>query len=87
MTGTVANRNARAEGSGEQSFDRTNRNRQRGRLRAVSWLGTTKPECHPKTQQVEPDGAKGEIQHLSWGELPGESGEEVSRGHSSEESR
>jgi len=39
----------------------------------------------PKTHQVEPDGAREEILHLTWGDLVGESRGEVSRGRSSEE--
>jgi hypothetical protein len=35
-----------------------------------------------KTHQVEPDGTRGEILHLTWGDLFHESGREVSRGHS-----
>jgi hypothetical protein len=34
---------------------------------------------------VEPDGARRQILHLTWGDLFGESGREVSRGRSSEE--
>jgi len=40
-----------------------------------------------KTHQVEPDGARGKILHLTWGDLSHESGEKVSRGRSSEEGR
>ena len=36
-----------AEGSGEQTFDRRNTNRQRGRVRAVSLLASVKPKVHP----------------------------------------
>jgi hypothetical protein len=56
-------------------------------VRAASWLGTAKPKSHPKTHQVEPDGARGKILHLTWGELHRESGGAVSRRHSSEEVR
>lgn len=38
-----------------------------------------------QTQPVEPDGTRGENQHLTWGDLSGESRGEVSRGRSSEE--
>jgi len=38
-----------------------------------------------KTHQVEPDGTGGQILHLTWGDLSGESGREVIRGRSSEE--
>jgi hypothetical protein len=38
-----------------------------------------------KTQEVEPDGAKGQVLHLRWGDLFRESGGEVSRGGSSQE--
>ena len=40
-----------------------------------------------KTHQVEPGGARGQILHLTWGDLFRESGGEVSRGRSSEEGR
>ena len=87
MEVTVGNRRAevagrkprgQAEGSGKQTFDRRNTNRQRGRVRAVSVLATAKPKIHTKTCQVEPDGTKGQNQRLTWGELPRESGGEVS---------
>jgi len=38
-----------------------------------------------KTHQVEPGGTRGEILHLTWGDLSRESAGEVSRGRSSEE--
>ena len=38
-----------------------------------------------ETRWVEPDGARGEILDLTWGDLLRESGGEVSRGRSSEE--
>ena len=38
-----------------------------------------------KTHQVEPDGARESILHLTWGDLFRESGGEVSRGRSSGE--
>jgi len=38
-----------------------------------------------KSHQVEPDGARGQIPHLTWGDLFGESRGEVSRSRSSEE--
>ena len=44
----VANAASQAEGSGEQTFDRRNTNRQRGRVRVASWLGTVKPHVHPR---------------------------------------
>jgi hypothetical protein len=40
-----------------------------------------------KTHQVEPDGARGQILHLTWGDLFRESGREDSRSRSSEEVR
>ena len=40
-----------------------------------------------QTQRVEPDGARGKILHLTWGDLGGENRREVSRGRSSEEGR
>ena len=40
-----------------------------------------------KTHQVEPDGPRGEILHLTWGDLSRETGEGVSRDRSSEEGR
>ena len=43
----VANAASQAEGSGEQTFDRRNTNRQRGRVRAVSLLASVKPKVHP----------------------------------------
>ncbi|KOR30751.1 hypothetical protein TI04_04340, partial [Achromatium sp. WMS2] len=43
-------------GGGRQRHDRTNRNRQRGRVWAMSVLGNAKSNCHRKTHQVEPDG-------------------------------
>ena len=57
MEVTVGNRRAevvgrkprgQAEGSGKQTFDRRNTNRQRGRVRAVSVLATVKPEIHTR---------------------------------------
>ena len=38
-----------------------------------------------KTHQVEPVGARGQILHLTWGDLLPERGGEVSRGRSSKE--
>ena len=55
-------------------------------MRAASWLGTAKPKLI-KTHQVEPGGARGKIQHLTWGDLQRESAGEVSRGRSSDEGR
>ena len=94
MEVTVGNRGAevvrrkprgQAEGSGKQTFDRRNTNRQRGRVRAVSVPATVKPESPSETCEVEPDGVKGKNQRLTWGELLRESEGEVSRSHSSEE--
>ena len=56
-------------------------------MRAASRRGTAKPKSHTETHQVEPDGARGKILHLTWGDLLRESGGEVSRRHSSEEVR
>lgn len=69
--------------------DRRNTNRQRGWMRAISVVGNAKSESHRKTHQVEPDGTgpKRMFTHLTRGDLRCESGGEVSRGRSSEESR
>ena len=40
-----------------------------------------------KTHQVEPGGTRGQILHLTWGDLRRENAEEVSRGRSSREGR
>ena len=40
-----------------------------------------------KSHQVEPGGARGKMQHLTWGELRSENSGAVSRGRSSEEGR
>ena len=71
-----------------KGHDRRNTNRQRGRVRAMSVLGNAKSKSHRKTHQVEPDGTGSEMfMHLALGGLRRESGGEVSRGRSSEESR
>ena len=69
--------------------DRRNTNRQGGRMRAMSVRGNAKSKGHRKTHQVEPDGTgpKRMFMHLTRGDLRRESGGEVSRGRSSEESR
>ena len=69
--------------------DRRNTNRQRGWMRAMSVLGNAKSESHRKTHQVESGGTgpKRMFMHLTRGDLRRESGGEVSRGRSSEESR
>lgn len=75
------------EGRSEDN-DRRNTNRQRGRVRAISVLGNAKSKSHRKTHQVEPDGTESKMfMHLTRGDLRWESGGEVSRGRSSEESR
>jgi hypothetical protein len=56
-------------------------------MRAMSVLGNAKSNCHRKTHRVEPDGAGRKFMHLTRGGLLRESAGEVSRGHSSEESR
>jgi hypothetical protein len=38
-------------------------------VRAASWQATAKPNSHTKTHEVEPDGARGKILHLTWGTL------------------
>jgi hypothetical protein len=71
-----------------KNHDRRNTNRQRGWVRAMSVLGNAKSKSHRKTHQVEPDGTGAEMfMHLTRGGLRCESGGEVSRGRSSEESR
>ena len=54
-----------------------------GRGRRAGW--EQRSPTTTKTRQVEPGGARGKNQHLTWGELRSESSGEVSRGHSSEE--
>ena len=44
--------------------------------------GNSEAQKSSETHQVEPDGARGKILHLTWGELPRESVGEVSRGRS-----
>ena len=39
-------------------------------MRAVSWLGTAKPEKSYETETVEPVGAGRQILNLTWGDLP-----------------
>jgi hypothetical protein len=78
------NREAQAEGSRKQTGERRNTNGQRGRVRATSWLETTKSEHH----QDAPGRVRrhaGRFQVLTRGELPCESGAAVSKGHSSVE--
>ena len=68
--------------------DRRNTNRQRGRMREISLLGNAKSNRHQKTHQVEPGGTGPSVfMHLTRGDLRRESGGEVSRGRSSEDSR
>lgn len=71
-----------------QGNDRRNTNRQRGRMRAMSVRDNAKSNRHRKTHQVEPGGTIPKMfMHLTRGDLRCESGGEVSRGRSSEESR
>jgi hypothetical protein len=53
----------------------------------MSVLANTKSKCHRKQQEVEPDETGRKFEHLTRGDLNGESRTGVSRGHSSEESR
>ena len=99
MTGSSDSNRSESQGGFREEFstkegrskgnDRRNTNRQRGRMRAISVLGNAKSNRHRKTHQVEPDGTgpKRMFMHLTRGDLRCESGGEVSRGHSSEESR
>ena len=57
-------------------------------MRAMSVRENAKSKSHRKTHQVEPDGTESKMfMHLTRGDLRWESGGEVSRGRSSEESR
>ncbi len=68
--------------------DRRKTNRQRGMVRAMNVLGNAKSKSHRKAHQVEPDRTGSKMfMHLTRGGLRRESGGEVSRGRSSEESR
>ena len=99
MTGSSDSNRSESQGGFREEFstkegrskgnDRRNTNRQRGRMRAISVLGNAKSNRHRKTHQVEPDGTgpKRMFMHLTRGDLRCESGGEVSRGRSSEESR
>lgn len=79
----LSTKEGRSEGN-----DRRNTNGQRGRMRAMSVLGNAKSNRHRKTHQVEPDGTGSKMfMHLTRGEPRRESGGEVSRGRSNEESR
>src|SRR5699024_9518344 len=51
----------------------------------MSVLGTAKSDRHRKAHHVESGGTARKFWHLTRGDLCGESREEVSRGHSSEE--
>ena len=77
----------RAGGRVNQRDDRTNRNGQRGRVRATSVLGNTKSNRHRKAHRVESGGTSRKSMHLTRGELSAERWAEVSRGHSSLEGR
>lgn len=99
MTGSSDSNRSESQGGFREEFstkegrskgnDRRNTNRQRGRMRAMSVLGNAKSNRHRKTHQVEPGGTgpKRMFMHLTRGDLRRESGGEVSRGRSSEESR
>ena len=99
MTGSSDSNRSESQGGFREEFstkegrskgnDRRNTNRQRGRMRAISVLGNAKSNRHRKTHQVEPDGTgpKRMFMHLTRGDLRRESGGEVSRGRSSEETR
>jgi hypothetical protein len=54
---------------------------------AMSMLGNAKSSSHRKTHQVESDGTGRKFMHLTRGGLRFEKTGEVSRGHSSKESR
>ena len=69
----------------DQRHDRRDTNRQRGRVRAMSVLGSAKSNRHRKTHQVESGGAGREFWHLTRGDLPDESLGGVSRGRRSDE--
>ena len=75
------------ERSGMQRDGRRNTNGQRGSVRAMSVLGNAKSKSHRKTYEVEPGDTARKFTHLTRGDLFRESGGEVSRGRSSEESR
>ena len=77
----------RAGGRVNRRDDRTNRNGQRGRVRAMSVLGTTKSNRHRKAHQVESGGTARKSTHPARGDLSIERWPGVSRGHSSEEGR
>jgi len=71
------------EAAGKTSTGRTGSGREAGRGRRAGW-----EQRSPKTtqtRQVEPPGARGQNQRLTWGDLFPERGGEVSRGRSSEE--
>ena len=100
MTGSSDNNRSESQGGFREELstkegrsedhDRRNTNRQRGRVRAISVLGNAKSKSHRKTHPVEPDGTESKKKmfiHLTRGDLRWESGGEVSRGRSSEESR
>jgi hypothetical protein len=98
MTGSSDSNRSESQGGSREGLstkegrskgnDRRNTNRQGGRMRAISVLGNAKSNRHRKTHQVEPDGTEPNmIMHLTRGDLGRESGGEVSRGRSSEESR
>jgi hypothetical protein len=89
MRATVAEpqgdaREGGAEGSGRQTRDRRDTNRQRGRQWATSVLVNTKSKSHQDTASRAGRRA-GRVQALTRGGLPGESMGEVSRGRSTRE--
>lgn len=76
-----------AESRSTQRHDRTNRNRQRGLMWAMSVRSNAKSDSHRKTHGVEPDGTGRKHWHLTRGDLRPERAGEVSKVRSSEESR
>ena len=70
-----------------QRDDRTNRNGQRGLMRAMSVLENTKSDDHRKAHGVQSGGPARKFMHLTRGDLRAERRAEVSRSHSSEEGR
>src|ERR1700721_3973911 len=85
MKPTVAKPQGReAERSGRQTCDCRNTNWQRGRVCAASVLANAKPEVHPDTSGRARRRAR-KVKVLTRGGLGRESGQGVSRGHSSDE--
>jgi len=82
----VRGREAGDERSGRQTHDHRNTNRQRGRMRAASVLGNTKPRAH-QDASGRAGWRVGKVQVLTRGDLRALRRAEVSRGRSSQESR